>query len=407
MGIELVSEYNYKGNYKGIGKDTIVALNKAAQSDGKIESSEIYKIEEAAKADNNYTDGEKKLIARLKDATKDNKTVNDLKISYFDPTSKEVDFNINISDDTVYVAPKVLVKTNVTVDQALQKTLNLTENFTKFSPQEQTVFLKISRLLSEQPADYKKQIQSELKFLFPNQKIKLEKTLAGLDIDINKPVEPGKIENLKKVTAFTEAFIKLSPEEQKAAKTVIKLLSENPPQANHRQQIKAALDVFADKGMKVGETLNKMGLYIPCTNLNSPTTEDASSRLKYVHMSDYGSDIQSKYIMDMISNAPHEGFKVVIQADNNLKKEQLIDDLVKKKGFSSKEAQEIVNKYVEIVTTETPGYVWGEDNKWVNASDSKHQMKVPPIIDQSAFSLQRAFASTAFLNIDKCVHINI
>ena len=380
-----------KGDYKGIGKDTVTAFNKAAQSDGKLESSEIDKIEEAAKSDNNYTDGEKELISKLRESTKDNKTINDLKTSYFDPKSQEVTFNINIADDTAYVTPRVLVKTTDPGDPPLQKILNLTESL---SPSAQSVLSKILPLLAEHPADYQKQIQSKINLLLPAHKAALEKTLAGLGIDLTKPAEPGQIESFKKIAAFTASFVKLSPEEQKVAKSVIKLLSENPPQADHRQQIKTALDAFPDKGMKIGEALNKMGLYIPCTNLNAPTTEDASSRLKYMHMSNYGNDTQAEYIRDNICVAAKEGFKVVIQANPGFKKEQLIDDLVKKNGFSLQEAQKMVDKYVEIATTDTSGYVWGEDNKWVTASDSKHQMKIPPVIDEDALNRLNSFAKT-------------
>jgi hypothetical protein len=98
------------GSYHQIGKDTILTLKKASESGDGIDSSEIESIEQAAKKDNNFTKDEQKLIDRLKQETKDNKVIKNLKFSDIDPKSPALDFDLKFAKNSINIVPAKLKK---------------------------------------------------------------------------------------------------------------------------------------------------------------------------------------------------------------------------------------------------------------------------------------------------------
>jgi len=86
MGIQL------NGSYSNVGKDTLQTLHKVAQSGTKIEAAEVDEVEKAARADGDFSDGEKALIAKLREGTRDKKEIQDFQLAAFDPTAQELEF---------------------------------------------------------------------------------------------------------------------------------------------------------------------------------------------------------------------------------------------------------------------------------------------------------------------------
>ncbi|MEZ0371186.1 MAG: hypothetical protein ACAI44_18980 [Candidatus Sericytochromatia bacterium] len=99
---------NLNGAYGNVGKETLLALNKAAKSDAKIEAPEVDAIETAAKADGDFSDGEKALIAQLREGTRDKQEIKGFELTGFDPADPALEFgsfNLDIKSDKGTIKP--------------------------------------------------------------------------------------------------------------------------------------------------------------------------------------------------------------------------------------------------------------------------------------------------------------
>lgn len=175
----------------------------------------------------------------------------------------------------------------------------------------------------------------------------------------------------ERAAAYDQAFAQLSPAEQTASREIAGLLSETPPPADLRSQLRDQIatlpeDAQGRRGMDVGRTLNHLGIYLPSTADEAPGSEDASARLDRVYMDGYTpGSTQAGYVNDMIRVADREGFRVTVgvedmsEASLNAIKTQMVEQLPEIDSIAE------LDERVTFVETERGGYEWGEDNKWL------------------------------------------
>ncbi|MEZ0368871.1 MAG: hypothetical protein ACAI44_07270, partial [Candidatus Sericytochromatia bacterium] len=177
--------------------------------------------------------------------------------------------------------------------------------------------------------------------------------------------------------AYIDAYLAMPEKDKQAASDVAGQLLKKPEAADMREQVgKALKGADADK---VGRALNKIGLYIPNLKPDSPGVEDATNRMRNSYMAYEPSFVdpatpaahnnpQKDYVHDMISIAKKEGFKVTLQVPAGTDIPALKANLVAAHPDLADVAE--LDKFVEIKVTPHSGYVWGEDNKWIN-NDNK------------------------------------
>ena len=223
---------------------------------------------------------------------------------------------------------------------------------------------------------------------------KLEKLVAKQQIT-------GVVSKLKtdagEQKAFQDKLKALPAESQKVAADVLEVLYKKPPPADQTDQLaKLMKKLPAGQDMAVGKALNEIGVYLPNLKPDSPSAEDATARIKKIHMSglyDTNSP-QGDYIRDMIREAKDQGFKVVLQITQDPAdpakaadlKAKLVADL---SGVVADVAE--LNKYVEVLEADRRDYVWAEDNKWLTA-DGK-TVRTTPKVSGDSQSAAEAFVS--------------
>lgn len=350
------------GSYEGIGKETLAEIKKA----GKITPEKIVRIENAAKLDGNYTDGEKVLIDNLKNITKENAS---LSLNFVENMDVSSDNNkLQIKGNYIYANNKD--SSNITNSRELtQKSLQITKDFSIMSPDtKKATILALQTALKSHPKN-----MSELtKFnsqLAPD--IKSMLTSLGLNNIKNDSDIKSFFDNktINKLPSFLQGISELNQKERDIAIRTFTLLSETPPKEDFRIKIKTMMDSLGkEDSIKVGKTLNKLNIYLPATNLKAPTSEDLSSRSKTMHMGNYDNDTSNDYIRDALFIASKEGYTVTVQSDKKQTPEQLkatiISDLKEKEGLTEDVATNIVNNNLKIVSTDRAGYEWAEDNKF-------------------------------------------
>jgi hypothetical protein len=236
---------------------------------------------------------------------------------------------------------------------------------------------------------------------------KIDKTAA--DAGARFKVDPAQLK------AFKEFLQKvMSTRAQVAAADVMNVLlapsSADPKVAKEtREKIRQSFSKLDDaEKMTIGRELNKLGIYLPNLNENSPGAEDASARIKRVHMAayDWGSD-QADYVRDLIVQAKEQNFKVAIQikgsADPDSTKREaenkkLVDDLKAQIAAdlpaavgSAAERKKLLDDHVDILPADEDDWVWAEDNKWISV-DGKTIRKVPDI-SMASMSKAQLFAT--------------
>ena len=173
---------------------------------------------------------------------------------------------------------------------------------------------------------------------------------------------------------FQEKLNALPAASQEVAADVLSVMYQKPVPADQLDQLRKLMAALpAGQDMEVGKALNELGVYLPNLKPDSPGAEDASARIKKIHMSGaYHKDSpQGDYIRDMISRAKDQGFKVALQVKlgepppiADLKKQIVADS-----GGAIKDVAEF-DKHVEIIEADKQDYVWAEDNKWLSADGS-------------------------------------
>lgn len=231
------------------------------------------------------------------------------------------------------------------------------------------------------------QIDQKVKDLDQEAQKKLDKAMK--DVVSKLKTDPAQVK------AFQDAIKALSPDVQMTAIDVLNTLCGSPRPADpktERAQIRNALAKFPQHSMAVGKALNAIGVYIPNLKEDSPGAEDASARIKKVHMSgEYQRDsVQADYIRDLIAQAKQQNFKVVLQikkgADAAATK-KIIDDL--KTKIAADMAGTIADvkeleKYVEVLPADKSDYIWAEDNKWLSADGTT--IRTTPEISRGALT---------------------
>jgi hypothetical protein len=197
--------------------------------------------------------------------------------------------------------------------------------------------------------------------------------------------------NRTQESAFQSRFASLDAPQKKATLELLDLLSQDKLPENHKAQIRDALQPLGQEGsMKVGRTLNALGVYLPGIRDKAPGAEDATARLKHVFMGKYDDDeAQSTYVQDMIRTAKSEGFKVILQVESytdvNALKRRIASDMPDIQSVADLE------QYCEIKAARRSGYMWAEDNKWLTA-DGK-EIKTTPSISESVYHKTSSFTT--------------
>lgn len=350
------------GSYEGIGKETLAEVKKA----GKITPEKIAQMENAAKLDGNYTDGEKLLIDNLKSITKENPSLSLNFVENMDVSADNNKLQIKVN----YVYANNQDSENIVKSRDLtQKSLQVTKDFSIMSPDTKKATTLALQTALKNP---------------PKTMVELEKFNANLSPDTKSMMDSLGLNNIKsdselksffdnktiaKLPSFLQGISSLNQKERDVAVRTFSLLSETPPKEDFRAKIKTMMTSLGkEDSIKVGKTLNKLNIYLPSTNPKSPTSEDLSSRSKTMHMGDYDNDISNDYIRDALVVASKEDYTVTVQSSKKHTPEQLkatiLTDLKEKEGLSEDVATNIVNKNLKIVNTSRAGYEWAEDNKF-------------------------------------------
>jgi hypothetical protein len=184
-----------------------------------------------------------------------------------------------------------------------------------------------------------------------------------------------------KFKAFKDHFKKLDIQVQEAASDVLNVLLTDPPPKDSRAKIRESLRLLSDGArMNVGKELNKLGIYLPNLQEESPGAEDASARIKKMHVSgDFilkdasgapiGPDeVQIDYVKGLVLQAKKQGFKLVVQIT---KGEITVDEVVTRLAAETAIAKPDLPKYMEVLEAKIADYVWSEDNKWLSVDGTK------------------------------------
>lgn len=197
---------------------------------------------------------------------------------------------------------------------------------------------------------------------------------------------------------FKEQLNSLPAQSQEVAADVLSVMYQKPAPADQTEQLaKLMATLPAGQDMAVGKALNQLGVYLPNLKPDSPGAEDASARIKKIHMSG-GYDPhtpQGDYIRDMITRAKDQGFKVALQIKKgDISPADLKTQLIGDMGGAIKDAAEL-DKYVEVIEAKREDYVWAEDNKWLTADGST--IRTTPEVSDAAQSRWMAFTTGATL----------
>ncbi|MGL4511787.1 MAG: hypothetical protein ACRCT8_01740 [Lacipirellulaceae bacterium] len=168
---------------------------------------------------------------------------------------------------------------------------------------------------------------------------------------------------------FQQQIKALPVDAQAVAADVLETMYKTPRPPDELDRLRKSMaSLSADKGMAVGKALNQIGVYLPNLKPDSPGAEDASARIKKVHMSgDYGADrVQADYIRDIIRQAKAEKFKVVLQVVRGTDTVALLDQIARDMAGTVADVSEL-KLYCEVLEADRTDYVWAEDNKWLTA----------------------------------------
>jgi hypothetical protein len=212
----------------------------------------------------------------------------------------------------------------------------------------------------------------------------IDKTAA--DADTRLKVDPAQLKT------FKENVKKLSADAQEAAADVMNELLASPPPADSkvmREKIRQAISKLGDgERLAIGKELNKLGIYIPSLKEDAPGAEDATARIKKVHVSGDLDDVQIDYVRGLVLQAQKQGFKVVVQIERGAKS---VADVMKLFASKTGIAEADMPKYMEVLEAKAADYIWSEDNKWLSVDGST--IHTSPDISDATHSKLRTFTS--------------
>jgi hypothetical protein len=207
-----------------------------------------------------------------------------------------------------------------------------------------------------------------------------------------------------KLKAFKDNVKKLSAGAQVAASDVLNvLLTDRAPadvtaSKDLREKIRESFRLLSDsERLAVGKELNKLGIYIPNLKEESPGAEDASARIKKMHVSgdfiirdetgvQVGVDkVQIDYVRGLVLQAKKQGFKVVVQIT---KGEMPVADVMHFFATKTAIADADLPNYMEVLEADNADYIWSEDNKWLSVDGTKIHTS-PDISRATSFKLRR------------------
>jgi hypothetical protein len=393
------------GTYKNINRETLDALRKAAKSGNKLESAEIDEIENNPLSGHHFSIGELKLFNDLKSQSKNENVINNL--SFIDleiaSTSETIDLKFDKTQVSV-ISPKAkdtIAKPDLGIKNAeknLKQAINFSEKYFALNPDEQKEVSESIKILQKglpQSAD-------EITAFLDTCPEPVKKALATLEID--KLKEPEEIKQFFKSKTFNQIGefladgVKLSAKEQGKTIKIMQILNENPPAKNFRSEIKKLMDSMGrDRSMEVGKTINKLGIFIPSTTLDAPTSEDASARIKSMIMGDYNyGPTQQDYVIDNLKIAKKEGFTVIVQTSDVNRATNLLqnitDDLIYREGLTTEDAHDLVTNHLNLVYSKFSGYEWAEDNKFITIGGDL--VTLPNLHDKSGLEKETAISRT-------------
>jgi hypothetical protein len=140
--------------------------------------------------------------------------------------------------------------------------------------------------------------------------------------------------------------------------------------------------------MEVGKALNAIGVYLPNLKEDSPGAEDATARIKKIHVSGDFDSVQVDYVKGLILQAKKQGFKVVVQIERG---KYPIADLNKLFATKTGILEADLPKYLEFLEADKDDYIWAEDNKWLSVDGTT--IHASPDISDSTFHMISAFTS--------------
>lgn len=203
-------------------------------------------------------------------------------------------------------------------------------------------------------------------------KLALALQATGQPQALNSLVQVLKSSRPDPIRSFSEQFLQLSGIEQSVALAISQLLLLSPAPADLRQQLKNQLNKLPSapdgrKGMDLGRTLNRLGLYLPSLQPQAPGTEDASGRLRQVLMGKYDTPDQQGYIRDMIATARKEGFQLTLQIESAQDIPALRQQIFADLGPLQPPLRSLtdLDQVVKFVASNPGGSTWAEDNKWL------------------------------------------
>jgi hypothetical protein len=173
------------------------------------------------------------------------------------------------------------------------------------------------------------------------QQTKIDKTAA--DAGSRLSVDP------KQLQSYKDNVKKLSAGAQVAAADVLTVLLTDPPPASKdlRDKIRVSFRPLAEtERTAIGKELNKLGVYIPSLKEDAPGAEDATARIKKVHVSGDFDDIQIDYVRGLVLQAKKQGFKVVVQIERG---KMPVADVMKLFATKTGIAEADMPKYMEVL----------------------------------------------------------
>lgn len=343
---------NISGSFRSIDRSGLQALKQAAENDGAVDANEVAVIQEAFQEDGSVSDGEHQLIQQLQMTTQDGQTVKNLQLTDFDPTTRELSFDVQFGEDN---------QGRVTPEAPSDYISNLSD-----IPRSSRSQLARSLQGSGLPGIDQKKVAQTL-------------NRTGTPTQAESVIQAMQSATGSSVRNFGQRLLALSPPEQQAVVEIAEQLQQTPPPVNLVTDLRAKMAGLPAPnppspnvgrgGFAVGQTLNALGLYLPPTNPNAPGVEDASGRLENAVMGGYPrSSPQDDYIRDMIGVAQQENFKVTVQVSRGTDIPALKQNLISQIPTISTEAE--LDQHLTLLPSDSEGYVWAEDNKWIQADGS-------------------------------------
>jgi hypothetical protein len=232
------------------------------------------------------------------------------------------------------------------------------------------------------------QIDQKVKDLSQEAQKKLDKAMKDVVAKLRT--------DASQLKAFQDAVKALSPDVQITAVEVLNTLYASPRPADpkaEREQLRKALGKFPEESMAVGKALNSIGVYLPSLKEDAPGAEDATARIKKVHVSgnfvDTAGNVdptQVDYVRGLILQAKKQGFKLVIQIERG---KVPLADLTKFFATKTGIAEADLPTYVEFLEADADDYIWSEDNKWLSVDGST--IHASPDISSATSNRLRAF----------------